>query len=438
MEVGICMKKIKYFIPIVIVISIILIIVLKYITTNSNNTSSDYNTIINTNNSINDNAYILNDNVQYSIGVNTHFLNADINEINRLYGAGFKTIRTDLTWASIEKSKGIYDFSKYDALELCMEKYGINIIFILDYGNPLYDNGFAPYSDNGRVAFANFAKAAIKHYKGKHIIWEIWNEANDESWKPKANIDNYCKLVIETIKSIKSVDEDAFIIAPALAGIDYNFLNQLGKNQIFKYIDGISIHPYRKSEPETVVNDYNKVRSLIYKYPHKENIKIFCSEWGYSTTWENIDEMKQAQYCIREYLINLMCKVNLTIWYDWKDDGNNKSNMEHNFGVVHKDLTPKITYNSIRTLTTTLKDYKFVERINDGQDSDYILVFQKGNSIIYVLWTTEKEHNINIKMSENNIKILDIIGNSQKYIRKNGMVEVKITNSVIYVRDSTN
>ena len=37
----------------------------------------------------------------------------------------------------------------------------------------------APHTDEGRAAFAGFARAAgVAHFKGKGVIWELWNEPN--------------------------------------------------------------------------------------------------------------------------------------------------------------------------------------------------------------------------------------------------------------------
>lgn len=368
--------------------------------------------------------------VQNSIGVNIHFISPNLNEAKTIYNAGFKTVRMDLFWNHIEKSRGVYDFSEYDKLVDEMTKNKMDILFILDFSNILYDNGLAPYSEYGREAFVNFASAAVKHYKGKSIMWEIWNEPNTvNAWKPKPNVESYYKLAISTITAIRLVDRNAFIVAPAV-GVDYSYLDYLGKNNLFKDINAVSIHPYRLNNPETVVGDYNKIKVIIDKYPHKEGIQLFCGEWGYSTTWAGIDATKQAQYCVREYLTNLMCGINLTIWYDWKNDGIDPKNVENNFGCVYNNLEPKPAYYAITTLTSVLNGYKFVKRIDDGQTSDYILMFQKDNMTAYALWTTGTSHTINIKLpSSNNARVIDIngktLGNSYN-----------ISQSVIYIADS--
>jgi hypothetical protein len=374
-----------------------------------------------------------NEETQFETGVNIHFIEPNNYEVNELRGAGFSIVRMDLIWSDIEKEKGKYNFSQYDKLVNCMDKNNIKILFILDYGNPLYDNGMAPFSDNGREAFSNFAKEAVKHYTGKQIMWEIWNEPNGGAWSPKANVNDYYKLAITTINKMRLQNKNTFIVAPALSGFDYSYLNYLGKDGLFKYIDAISVHPYREKNPETVIMDYGKLLDLIDKYPHNKNIKIFSGEWGYSSSNKDINESKQAQYCIREYLTNIICGVDLSIWYDWKNDGNDFNNSEQNFGTVKSNLKPKLTYYAIKTMTSTINGFKYIDRINVGSKNDYILMFKKGNRTVYALWTAVKNHSISINLSNNKIKIIDLIGNSYEKNILNNKCNIELSGNVKYI-----
>ncbi len=47
------------------------------------------------------------------------------------------------------------------------------------------------------------------------------------------------------------------------------------------------------------------------------------------------------------YLVNLLSGVDLTIDYDWKDDGPDPANSEHRFGIVRQDLSPKPAYTAV-------------------------------------------------------------------------------------------
>ena len=55
-----------------------------------------------------------------------------------------------------------------------------------------------------------------------------------------------------------------------------------------------------------------------------------------------------------QQLANLLNNVPLSIWYDWKNDGTDANDAEHNFGTVFPDLQPKPAYRAMQTLTHEL------------------------------------------------------------------------------------
>ena len=133
-------------------------------------------------------------------GVEIHFARAGAFELDRLAAGGFRWVRMDLFWHAVEIEPGRYDFRAYDALVASMAKRGIRIVFILDYGNPMYDSNLPPTSAEGRAAFARFAATAAQHYRGEGIVWEIWNEPNlNHFWLPEANVEHYGQLALETV-----------------------------------------------------------------------------------------------------------------------------------------------------------------------------------------------------------------------------------------------
>ena len=97
--------------------------------------------------------------VPEGFGVNIHFTDPLPGEIKMLSEAGFRWVRMDLKWDLTEKKPGRYDFSDYDRLVAALDPYKIHTLFILDYGNPLYDNGAPPRTEATRQAFARWAVA---------------------------------------------------------------------------------------------------------------------------------------------------------------------------------------------------------------------------------------------------------------------------------------
>ncbi|HTV55506.1 MAG TPA: hypothetical protein VMI06_11405, partial [Terriglobia bacterium] len=257
-----------------------------------------------------------------SLGVNIHFMDPAPGEMQELAASGARWIRMDFFWSDTERTKGRYDFSQYDRLLATLDRYNIRPIFILDYGNKLYDRGLAPYTDSGRQAFAAWAAAAVKHFHGRGVVWEMWNEPNGFFWKPKRNVQNYILLALAVGEAIREAEPGATYIGPAGAVIDFPFLKACFQAGLLNYWDGVSVHPYRQRIPETVIPVYARLRRLISQYaPKGKAIPIISGEWGYPSlaSWWGMNDQRQAEMLAREWLINVANGVGISIWYDWRD-----------------------------------------------------------------------------------------------------------------------
>lgn len=351
--------------------------------------------------------------VPLPFGVNIHFTQAPERELNLLADGGFRFVRMDFVWSEIEKQKGVYDFSHYDVLVRDMTARGIRILFILDYGNPLYDEGKAPYTDEGRAAFARFAEAGVKRYAGKGILWEIWNEPNVLFWQPKPNVEDYAKLAHLVIDTIRRVAPGEFIVAPASASFPWDFMETLGQRGVLAKLDAVTVHPYRQQPPETAESDYRRLRLLLDRYSPRKHLPILSGEWGYSDISTGMDMQKQARYLPRQWLSNLANDVFLSIWYDWKNDGEDPKEPEHHFGTVYHDLRPKPAYIAAKTLTSTLNGYRYLRRVALPNPNDYLLLFRKGEALALAAWTTDDPHPITLSLPRGTVQAVDNMGKAR-------------------------
>lgn len=377
--------------------------------------------------------------VRDQVGVNIHFTDAKPGEMEMLSDAGFGLIRMDFNWSGIEKTPGVYDFSAYDTLMSQLDKRHIRALFILDYANPLYDGNLAPRTDSGRAAFARWAAAAAKHFQGKHILWEMWNEPNGGFWKPKADVDDYAKLALAVGKALRDAAPGETYIGPATAGIDTNFLEACFKAGLLDYWSAVTVHPYRTAPPDTATADYQSVAALIARYaPPGKAIPILSGEWGYSTAnihhYPNIsNDDTQANYFDREILNNLANGVPVSIWYDWHDDGAQANDVESNFGLVRNEYhagrepvyDPKPSYLAAKALLHLLGDYHFEDAVSlpDMPDA-HILAFTHKRDHRYAAWTTaDAPQQVTIPLAPGQYTVLDSDGNSPKAVAvdKNGL-----------------
>jgi hypothetical protein len=379
------------------------------------------------------------------LGVNIHFTDPKPGEMKMLADGGFRWVRMDFGWGGIERRKGEYDFSAYDRLLKALEEYHIRAIFILDYSNRFYDNGQSPSSVEGRAACAKWAAESVKHFKGRGILWEMYNEPNIGFWKPKPNVDDYAKLALAVGKAIREAEPQEVYIGPATSTIKMDFLESCFKAGCLEYWSAVSVHPYRQKDPETVSAEYQKLRELIDKYaPQGRKIPIISGEWGFSSGWKSFDEERQGKYLPREMLVNLMNEVPVSIYYDWHDDGTNPKEPEHHFGTVHFEYhagaqpvyEPKPAYLAIKALSSSLSGCRFSKRLEVGGSDDYVLEFKnESGETRYAAWTTAHEpHSIKLAVSAGAYKTVSGLGEElAAHDAGAGKLEVSLTDTPQYI-----
>ncbi|MGA2253243.1 MAG: cellulase family glycosylhydrolase [Thermoguttaceae bacterium] len=377
--------------------------------------------------------------VPEGLGVNIHFTDPRPGEVEMLAAAGFRWIRMDFAWEGIEREKGTYDFSSYDRLLATLDKHHIRAVFILDYANRNYDRGQSPSSDDGRRAMARWAAAAARHFRGRGILWEMYNEPNIFFWKPKPDVNQYAKLALEVGRAIRTAEPGETYIGPATSTIDFSFLEKCFQAGLLEYWSAVSVHPYRQEGPETAAADYARLRHLIDRYaPQGKKIPIISGEWGYSSAWNKYDETRQGKMLSRQWLVNLADDVPLSIWYDWHDDGPDAKESEHHFGTVHFQYDaarqpvyePKPSYLAAKTLTTVLSGFRFEKRVPQPAGDDYVYLFTKGKEKRFVAWTTSaKGHPVQIAAGPGQFIVTGHLGQRRPVISSSGSVEIALTDA---------
>ncbi|NOX56222.1 MAG: hypothetical protein GXP27_17620 [Planctomycetes bacterium] len=379
------------------------------------------------------------------LGVNIHFTDPRPGEVEMLAAGGFRWIRMDFTWSRTEPEPGRYDFSPYVRLLKSLEPHGIRVLFILDYSNRLYEENNSVATERGRKAFARWAAAAAKRFKGRGILWEIWNEPNiPHFWKPKPNVDDYAKLALAAARAIREAAPGEAIVGPATSRIDLQFLEGCFQRGLLQHWDAVSVHPYRQSAPETVAAEYYKLRRLISRYsPPGKSIPILSGEWGYSAVWRGFDPQRQGKMLARQWLTNLSLAIPLSIWYDWHDDGRDPHEPEHHFGTVafkyHAGRSPvydaKPAYLAAKTLTSVLDGFRFVKRLATGRPDEYALLFRRDDQLRLAVWTTAgTELTVRLPSDPCRFDVVDHLGRRREPLQaRDGTLTVRATDAPQYL-----
>jgi len=252
---------------------------------------------------------------------------------------GVKWTRLGASWPSIEKEKGIYDWSETDIAFTRIYEKGITPFVTLGRGNKLYTElttyddpklaeiyGYrpAPPTRNPEAlkAWLRFVRATVEKYKDRIKYWEVWNEPNHRNyWGAPPDGKDYGNLLKVTASLIKEIDPEAIVIGGSMAGINPGFTEDFLSVGTADLIDIISYHNYgaipekriyRAVELWEVINRYNPDIQLWQGecgYPSHSSTRDYrgISPWGLNI---------QSKWLLRQAFTDVyFCKATLSNYF---------------------------------------------------------------------------------------------------------------------------
>lgn len=341
-------------------------------------------------------------------GVSMHYRHAGHPGQTEMLSKGFKMARTDAVWTEVEYGPGKFNFSKYDALVTELEAHGVQPMLILgSWGNPKFYSQGLPHDTHTRQEFVNFCLAMMQHFKGRNVVWELWNEPNLlKPAFPAWTGQQYGLLAVQLGKALTHAGlGDETLVGPAMSGMlrDSSFLEDVFSAGALKYLDAVTVHPYLDT-PENAVygtDTYSGLRSLIKKHGYADK-PIVSSEWGWNTCQKpcvkmfgnyGVSESTQAHFLARQWLTNWLHRVP-SIFYDFNSDGKHPHSGEDNFGVVRYDYhnesypyTPKPAYVAAVTLQDLFGSLDDVARVDCCGSGNVVLrASDDQGNVSYAVW----------------------------------------------------
>jgi hypothetical protein len=277
------------------------------------------------------------------LGVNIHSLK-DERGLDLASEAGFKFVRVDLLWAELEKQDR-YDFTPFDNLMRSLEARDMGVLWLLAYGHPEH-GGRSPQSTDDLAAYGRYAAAAVSHFRGHNVRFEVWNEPNGKQFLE--NPATYPDLLRAALDAIRLQDPNAAVSTGGTSGFDFPFLNLMLESDSAKKANAIGVHPYRDSGPETLAADLLLLRGLIQRTAGLST-PVWDTEWGYSSYGlsrrdsgdgdghSDVAQTRQAVLVARECLTVWILGLPLAVVYDLRDDGSDPFKREQNFGLLNQD-----------------------------------------------------------------------------------------------------
>ena len=339
---------------------------------------------------------------------------------NQLFNLGSNYVRTDFKMNTIIREN--YKFSNYNWVEELNNK-NIKILAIVD------DNSYI--NSNKKVNnYLNFIEKIIEKYPFI-TDFELMNEINVPN-KATYNTDEvgyyYAKILNEA--SNKFYDKNIYSAGTATGWSGDNwlksesFIELINKFRGFDNIYNISFHPYALNNVEYLSSKIKSNIDTINNIGGFENPSI--TEFGSTTS--QITEELQKDDIVKQNItldsLNIKTKYiyNLTDTKDVKD-------WNGNFGILHKNGTPKLSYYSLK---------KYYENTNGSeclgsfelQDGITAYVYDKDGKPKIIIWSNDG----NKKLDYKDFKASDLYGND---INADENGQLTVSSSPIYLDSVT-
>ncbi len=306
---------------------------------------------------------------------------------------------------------------------------------------PDLSEGEVPVSDWSRENFRKYVSFLAEANKDTHPIYEVFNETLHP------NHEEYVLAQKVAYETIKSIDPQAIVLCGATPRVPLDWIEPILQAGAGKYFDGFSAHPYTSDNlPEdgnkwgTAHAQIDGLIELLDKYGLSDK-EVYITELSYSSADGVATHQEQADFGLRQFIMMEDRMVNY-IWYNDIEKGINDG-FEQSYGMLLNADSPEIpyhakpvilawgAYNSLLTNATRLGRYDI------GKQDEYVYRFvTEENRDVAVLWNRQAHgatHAIGLEIDTPSLELRDFNGNPTTIYPHNGVFNVEIGSSPIYL-----
>lgn len=361
--------------------------------------------------------------------------------------AGIRWLRTDVSWQEIQGFRGgPVNWSRLDSIVGTAKDHDIEVLPIIDYtpyfaaqklesvreGDP---SRYPPCEEDWRA----FVRMLVERYQDKVRCWEVWNEANTGFWLGTPA--QYAALLRQAYEEIKAADPGATVSIAGTAGVALDWIRDVVSAGAGPYMDVVSLHPYMQpAPPEYLLPGLLRARTfteteLPPRADGKSGRELWITEMGYHTLGNEraIPERDQAWFLTRAMVQAMAAGVRRFFWYEFADGGVSPYDQEANFGIVHKDLTPKPAYVAYATMERMLGNGRYSKSLAFDQRWLRAYSFDTPAGNVVVAWSVSRSETVSWPAA-GPVTITDIMGRKQRLEPHGGSVELTITESPVYIQ----
>ncbi|MCR4718516.1 MAG: hypothetical protein K5768_02685 [Firmicutes bacterium] len=367
-----------------------------------------------------------------------------------------------LSWQPVQSADGTFDYSfNQEAIDTWKASAMPDNVFLLAYGNtkiikqvdfagnPAEPSFYRPPRTPEEIErFGDYVEYVISRVGDYVDYYEVWNEFSGSMYSLPYGGELLAEICKEVQKRVKKCDPTAKVIG--LAGVgrnDAEFVKEFFDAGGYDYCDAFSFHPYNSDGGGIFPADFwmnllNQEIEIIRSYgPMKP---IFFTEIGWSSAWDNTNEMTKARAIVKANVAMLAHDMAAKIYvHNIQNIGLNPKDREHQFAVLtangdyrgdrHALPAFVVTAAMNKLLTGEISCEGMIEK-NERLTSAYNIRRHKDNKNIAVMWsTTIKNSDFTIDLGCESVETYDEYGNFIETVYSDsGIFNFGISDKVMY------
>lgn len=225
---------------------------------------------------------------------------------------GVQHLRDGMNWARVEKKPGFYEFSgPRRAYKDLLDEDKNKLTLVINWGNPLYDNGHTPQSKTALNALEAYTKEVIGRFPVIETL-EVGNEFNGrnfvrgplEKMAPLERSQAYLKILKATSQGARAGREDIRILGGATHSLPGSWLWNIMDSGGAKWMDAVAIHPY-----STPAEQFTRQMAVLRWHPSLKDMPFEVTEFG-------TDSVKSAgNHLVKNYCQFALAGVTKAMWF---------------------------------------------------------------------------------------------------------------------------
>lgn len=270
----------------------------------------------------------------------------DVIRFARALGVG--NFRDGINWRRAEPRPGAYDFSdSRTGYPATLKRQGATAGVVLNWGNPLYDGGDTPHSEEALEAFGAFAAELVGRFEAISSL-EIGNEFNGTNFvrgpiakmSPLERARAYVPMLEAGATAARAERPDIRILGGATHSLPAGYLWEMLDAGAAEWMDALAVHPYTTPAEQLV-----RQIEVLRRHPTARDLPIEVTEFG------TPDPELAGAHFVRNYCQMALAGVTRAAWYPLNERGD--------------DMVPLFT--SKGRITTAGRAYKLIATHMEGR-----------------------------------------------------------------------